>query len=380
MNSRSQRSDTTCPLFGLYSPLDCKQLPTLKDVIKYILFVKNELQVKYNGKHPSNSEAFAIRNDRRIVIGAVDKEETSKIQKRLERKIQKSSVTMKNDLQRTSGSSVWLPQLPPDEPKRCQNLKSEVSVDFSEPSTSSRKRNTLSLPSVARVCDRYGLSSRSAAAVTSAVLQDVGIITSSDTSLVIDKNKIHRALSKSRNRLQQNDNMPTIKSIYFDGRKDKTLVLEKIIDRFHRKEISEEHISILCEPGSVYLGHVTPTSSTGKGISDSLMNFIRINDWELQEIVCVGCDGTATNTGCKGGAIRYLEQQLGRLLQWLICLLHANELPLRHLFTTLDGSTSGPREYSGPIGKALVSCESKSVVTFASMPTNIPEIEQNVVD
>lgn len=37
-----------------------------------------------------------------------------------------------------------------------------------------------------------------------------------------------------------------------------------------------------------------------------------------------------------------------------MCLLHSNELPLRRLFQELDGTTSGPSTFNGPIGKLIV--------------------------
>lgn len=58
MNSR--RSETTCAILGPYKELDDRQLPIIRDVIKLILFVKNELKLKYNGKDPSNSDIYAI--------------------------------------------------------------------------------------------------------------------------------------------------------------------------------------------------------------------------------------------------------------------------------------------------------------------------------
>ena len=69
--------------------------------------------------------------------------------------------------------------------------------------------------------------------------------------------------------------------------------------------------------------------------------------------MAIGCDGTNVNTGAHRGVIRLLEQRLGRPLQWFVCLLHANELPLRHLLIKLDGVTSGPKLFSGPIGSLL---------------------------
>ncbi|GBN20203.1 hypothetical protein AVEN_149934-1 [Araneus ventricosus] len=57
------------------------------------------------------------------------------------------------------------------------------------PSTSQMRTR---LPAIAMVCDRYNVSDRAAAAITSAVLQDFGIISEVDTSHVMDKNKVLR--------------------------------------------------------------------------------------------------------------------------------------------------------------------------------------------
>ncbi|KAK4871936.1 hypothetical protein RN001_016060 [Aquatica leii] len=58
------------------------------------------------------------------------------------------------------------------------------------------------LPTAARECDRWGLSDRSAAAVSSALLQDLGIVTENDTASVIDRSKIRRERQKCRSKLQ----------------------------------------------------------------------------------------------------------------------------------------------------------------------------------
>ncbi|KAK0058583.1 hypothetical protein Bpfe_011888 [Biomphalaria pfeifferi] len=88
----------------------------------------------------------------------------------------------------------------------------------------------------------------------------------------------------------------------------------------------------------------------------------------------IGCDGTATNTGPAGGIIRLLEIKLGRPLQWLPCLLHANELPLCHLIKHLDGKTTGPQGFSGPIGSALLNCELQPVYNFVAISSSIPDV------
>jgi len=53
------------------------------------------------------------------------------------------------------------------------------------------------LPSLARACDRVGVSDRAAAAIVSAVLQDFGLISTEDLQNVVDKNMFHSAQIKS---------------------------------------------------------------------------------------------------------------------------------------------------------------------------------------
>ena len=67
----------------------------------------------------------------------------------------------------------------------------------------------------------------------------------------------------------------------------------------------------------------------------------------------LGADGTTVNTGHLNGSMRNMELRLGRPLQRAVCTLHQAELPLalRKMFEHLDGPTTGPRSYSGPIGK-----------------------------
>ena len=82
----------------------------------------------------------------------------------------------------------------------------------------------------------------------------------------------------------------------------------------------------------------------------------------------VGCDGTAVNTGIRGGIIRLLEEALNRPLEWFVCQLHANELPLKHL----DGPTTGPQGFSSPIGKSLKNCEKLPIVDFEPLNCVLP--------
>ena len=70
-------------------------------------------------------------------------------------------------------------------------------------------------------------------------------------------------------------------------------------------------------------------------------------------LLAIGGDSTNVNTGCAGGAFHHLEVKLGLKLNWLVCFLHTNELPLRHLVADTDGPTTSDHTFSGPLGKAL---------------------------
>ena len=116
----------------------------------------------------------------------------------------------------------------------------------------------------------------------------------------------------------------------------------------------EEHISIIAEPGSSYLSHTTPPSGSRKDITESLVASLKERNAKTENIKVVVCDGTNVNMRHTAGIIRRLEETFRHPLQLLVCLLHANELPLRHLLETLDGATTGPRGFSVSIGKRIL--------------------------
>ncbi|GBM04569.1 hypothetical protein AVEN_93970-1 [Araneus ventricosus] len=88
----------------------------------------------------------------------------------------------------------------------------------------------------------------------------------------------------------------------------------------------------------------------------------------------MSCDGTSVNTGVKGGIIRNMELILNRPLQWFLCQLHANELPLRHLFAHVDGTTTGPRSFTDEIGKSLAGCEKLPAISFTTIECTLYEV------
>ncbi|CAG4988526.1 unnamed protein product [Parnassius apollo] len=325
------------------------------------------------------------RTTRKMMIGGVDLVTTVKNKRKLERQ-EKSLLRNKEIFD--PNKPCCSRSLPHDDDLTIESTSSSNSVassPYQSPKHVARlpktppppKKKKLNLSSLALACDRTGVSDRAAAIIASSVLKDVGIISTKDPSGVIDRSKLRRERTKVRSSLQDADRNKIIRGIYFDGRKDKSLVNIKKEGKFYRKRVTEDHYVILSEPGSDYFGHVTCELGTAKGIQSTIIRHLKMKSVDLNKIAVVGCDGTVVNTGSKGGVVRLMEEELKKPLQWFICQLHSNELPLRHLLLHLDGKTTGPKCFSGPIGSELQKCETMPIVEFTVIPSTLPEIPRN---
>jgi len=269
-----------------------------------------------------------------------------------------------------------------DLPASSSSESSNNSEDDNPCHVQEQERNMVPIPTIALEADRYGVSNRATAAISTATLVDYGIINPEDSNNIIDPNKVWRARQQLRKDLRANANEEDVTALFFDGRKDKTLVKEYIEGKWYGDKQTEDHYVLIGEPGTSYLSHITLERGTAACIADGLHRAIEemgITD----NIKAVGADSTPVNTGHRGGAIRLLEIRLGRALQWIICQLHLNELPFRHLCTALIGGTEGPANWEGPIGKALPTCELLPIseTGFQSIPDGepLPEIDLDVL-
>ena len=134
-----------------------------------------------------------------------------------------------------------------------------------------------------------------------------------------------------------------IRALYFDGRHD------QISTGRGGDKTAEEHVAVVAEPGSEYVTHFTPVS--GRAI-DQVTELMNVASGYGDSVRVLGCDGAAVNTGRSGGICRLFELIQGKPVHWFVCQLHSNELVLRELFRELDGKTSGPGSFTGPLGKA----------------------------
>ena len=132
----------------------------------------------------------------------------------------------------------------------------------------------------------------------------------------------------------------------------------------------------MTEQGSKYVEHVTLDSGSSRDIAQEILEcfYSEIPLLDLTYLRAIGCDGTVVNTCSKNGVLRQLEKAAGRSLQWLICHLHANELPLRHLLQNLDRKTKGPSTFTGTLGKKLEKCKNIHVYQ------NFQRIEAEIIE
>ena len=96
------------------------------------------------------------------------------------------------------------------------------------------------------------------------------------------------------------------------------------------------------EPGGHYLDHseIDKGKGTGKDLADDFFEILVENN-SVETLEAVLCDGTNVNVGNRTGMLCFLERKLQRNLLWLICQLHGNKLPLKHVFDEwgLQGQT-----------------------------------------
>ncbi|KAE8741984.1 hypothetical protein FOCC_FOCC012463 [Frankliniella occidentalis] len=272
-------------------------------------------------------------------IGNVDIPETNRLAKMKARKVRANDKLTNH-----------LDEVPLSSRLAAQNRPLGVAVNDTEEDTylprakqtSETSQNTMKLENTALVAQRFGVSHTATAAIVSSAFLDAkkaGLITGSSARLVKEGTK------------------------------------------YHRRVIKEEHISLVGEPGSKYVGHVTPRSGTAEAECHAILEYLESKSIDISHLKVAGADGTSVNTGRKGGVIRKLEENIKMPLQWVICLLHFNELPFRALFEHVDSVSASPNLYTGPIGSKLPDCEKLPVAKFVSFPKcKLPDDVINVLD
>ena len=221
-------------------------------------------------------------------------------------------------------------------------------------------QNRIHFPRTVMAGIRGGVSVRTMANILSSYTVDLGLATKEDPKLLVDHRKVTREQEKQMARVTANAEewlrSSGIDSVQFDGKDENAkawVTLEcgtKVV-----RHVKEDHITLTDGQGE-FLMHFTREKVEGvkaaRVIASHMVDFFRKYGIDTT-IKMIGADSTNVNTGCHEGAIVILERLLGRRLVWSICLLHTNELPLRHLLVELDGPTGSANTLTGPVGKLL---------------------------
>ena len=166
---------------------------------------------------------------------------------REERQLKKQREESKQDLQLIDDEIKDDTTVEEDETEEAG--PSSVSEHEIPPSTSSR--NNMRIDNIALASIRYGVSATATAAIATAALQDARVITTEDTSRVIDRSKVARAKSRmmKETQLETATSENDIPCVFFDGRQDQTKVMVKPTDsnKLHPSVVKEEHF---CDEGA----------------------------------------------------------------------------------------------------------------------------------
>ena len=97
-----------------------------------------------------------------------------------------------------------------------------------------------------------------------------------------------------------------------------------------------------------------------------------IKEYESEQtIIAIAIDNTTVNTGHKNGMVACLTSDVfvDKPLMMIGCSFHATELIFRNLFKQIDGKSSGPDTFTGPIGKLLhQDFQNQDPVNFVPIP------------
>lgn len=147
-------------------------------------------------KVPIEERAFLAdqRADRKMMIGSIDKKKTVQLQRREKRNQRECERALKfartEYMGETKNGNVSSSS---SEEEHEPLAEKDGSCEESFANLQKDKvgcQNRKDLPSLAKACDSYGVSDRAAAGISTAVLQDYGLVSRSNRAMVIDRSKV----------------------------------------------------------------------------------------------------------------------------------------------------------------------------------------------
>ena len=309
-------------------------------------------------------------------------------------RLDKIAADERAEEERQERLSLWVPSGPTL--PSCSRIPSNTTI----PSCSTRVRkprgnyNTMKVEGVSIGSSRYHLTNHAAAYVANLALEDkfkqLGLTWNKERD-AIDPAKVLRgriAFGKERIKARL-DSMQQMKALYFDERKDETVIsveVETSVEAKGKKGAKDtltttiknrtgkrEHCPVLMwdtnkDRRDAYVRTIVVEVGDAPTLAIKLYYVLEERDSVLT-VRILGSDSCPKNTGHLGGIGAELEKLLQRELQRILCLKHTVEVHWHWLFKFLDGDTHSADSFKGPIGKELSGDEfwTQDIVNFKTV-------------
>ena len=216
-----------------------------------------------------------------IMIGSVDKVESSRQTKALVRAENKEAAATKKAAKQKVAKELDAKKqsdFENDFKEENNNINVDNDEEFRSAATErlvkNTKQNRLKLTNMARASLNCDVSISATAQIGTALLIDLGIVTAEDTSKIIDKSKIRRERDKVIKELHEEGlkslKEQTLKSFIFDGKKVNTKTLLENEDGEQFPSVVEvDHYSVVDGIDGSYLTHLGPEDGTGVTIAQT---------------------------------------------------------------------------------------------------------------
>jgi len=195
------------------------------------------------------------KTTRNMVIGNIDKGETVRLQKK-EKRTSKTSTSCCVDKKLKCDAQVSQSESEMSDDENLINDE-ELLVDEVSSDEELQVRNVKQYPKLCKAVDRCKISNRNACLIANAVMKYLCLLTA---ETAIYPAKLHRQRNLWREKKVEKQSKLYIKElicIEFDGKQDVTLAHTSGV----RREIKDEHYTIISHPEERYIDHVMPESS-----------------------------------------------------------------------------------------------------------------------
>lgn len=225
------------------------------------------------------------------------------------------------------------------------------------------------LTHVVQICDAKSVSERAGAAIVSATFSSAfNKFQGNEAAAVVVQ---HQTFRNHTNRVRKgvvaenNKKVSGMSCFQFDGKicdastiraNGNGIVLAKV-----------DYYVAVKQPGDEFVAALQVESGSAYNIFNAFRMHFEENNISLSNLVAISSDGAPVNTGVQNGVIRRFEEYIDRPLQWVICLLHLNELVFQRLLAFLDPSSCSPEDFSSYFGHQLKNCENLQLKKFRAI-------------